>query len=79
MAWTILGLLWLGAWAFWDLNWHQILLGLGTGAILASWATEITGDRAPDWMVRSLGGTPGNSDFQRPAPRSQPSRRRTGT
>lgn len=51
LLWPIIGLLWVGTGYFWGFNWPQILLGVGTGGILATWAIEITGNKAPDWMT----------------------------
>lgn len=55
VLWPMIGLLWLGTWYFWGFNWHQLLLGVGTGGVLATWAIEITGNKVPD----SWRGKPG--------------------
>lgn len=46
-AWTIVALLWFGQW-YSGFDWPQIMLGVGTGAILAAWAIEITGNKVPE-------------------------------
>jgi hypothetical protein len=36
LAWTIVALLWLGAWYFWGFDWHQVLLAFVTGSMRAT-------------------------------------------
>jgi len=54
LLWPLIGLLWLWYLYFFTFDWVPIALGLGTGSVLATWAIEITGNKAPDWMVNSL-------------------------
>jgi hypothetical protein len=49
-AWGIVALLWVTQ-AFQGFDWPQMMLGVGTGAVLATWAIEITGNKAPSWMI----------------------------
>lgn len=48
MGWTVLAALWIGQGYFDGFDWVQLLLGVGTGAMLAAWAIEKTGNRIPD-------------------------------
>lgn len=45
---------WVWYFYFRDLDWISLALGAFTGGVIVSWVTEITGNKAPDWMVRSL-------------------------
>lgn len=40
-------LLWLGYLTQFTPDWTGICLGLGTGAIIATWAIEVTGNKVP--------------------------------
>lgn len=54
VAWTLVALTWAGyiyAEGFSNLDWPQICLGGFTMSILATWSIEITGNKAPDWMI----------------------------
>jgi hypothetical protein len=46
--WPAIALLWLATWYFWGFDWHQLALGVGTGATLAGWAIDITGNKTPE-------------------------------
>ncbi|MGU3399142.1 hypothetical protein ACLBWS_05275 [Brucellaceae bacterium D45D] len=48
LLWSIIAVLWFGQWYFSGFDMVQICLGLGTGASLAGWAIEKTGNRIPD-------------------------------
>lgn len=59
VIWPIIGLLWIWYFYFEPFNWASIAIGFGTGAILAAWAIEITGNKIPDsWRGKptSTGG-----------------------
>lgn len=47
---TILAALWGASLFYFSLDWHSVLLGLGTGAVIAGWAVEMTGNKVPPWM-----------------------------
>lgn len=49
---TVLTALWVGMLYAGELNWHSIALGLWTGLFIATWAIELTGNKAPRWMRR---------------------------
>lgn len=72
--WPIIGLLWLGTWYYWGFNWHQIFLGGFTGLALATWATEITGNKTPEWMA-SAASAPRDRKLKRTPSRPKPPRR----
>lgn len=44
-AWAVIAMLWLGYALFVGFDWPSILLGAGTGIILAAWATDLTGNK----------------------------------
>lgn len=48
VLWPGIALLWAGCLYFGLLDRVSVLLGLGTGAILATWAIEVTGNRVPE-------------------------------
>lgn len=50
VLWPIIGLLWLGSLYSFNIIWVQVGLGFLTGMVLATWAIEITGNKAPEWM-----------------------------
>ncbi|ESZ50971.1 hypothetical protein X730_12035 [Mesorhizobium sp. L103C565B0] len=52
VLWPIIGLLWASNLYFGLIDKMSVLLGLGTGAVLATWAIEITGNRAPESWTR---------------------------
>lgn len=60
-TWTIWWLAWgivIGLWAitiFGDrtVDWENAMLGIGTGALLATWAIEITGNKVPSSWRRN--------------------------
>jgi hypothetical protein len=44
----IVSLLWVGSWYFGLIrDWHSLMLGLGTGAVIAAWAIDVTGGKIP--------------------------------
>jgi hypothetical protein len=49
---AILTVLW--TWKLLDgpLDWQSIALGIWTGLFIATWAIEMTGNKAPKWMRR---------------------------
>lgn len=48
IAWTLVVLAWVGTGALYGFDWLQIGLGALTGLVLASWATEMTGNKVPE-------------------------------
>lgn len=47
----ILAVLW--AWKLFDhLDWQSVAIGVWTGLFIATWAIELTGNKAPKWMRR---------------------------
>jgi hypothetical protein len=53
VLWPLIGLQWVGYLYFQPADWWGLALGLGTGAILATWAVEMTGNKVPSWMAGS--------------------------
>jgi formate/nitrite transporter FocA (FNT family) len=54
-TWLVVGIAWVGSWYF-DMikDWHSVLLGGLTGAILAAWAIDVTGGKVPDsWRSKT--------------------------
>jgi hypothetical protein len=49
---AFLVLLWIGYLSFNAPDWWGISIGAGSGLFLATWAIEITGNKAPKWMRR---------------------------
>lgn len=49
---AVLVLLWGGYLAANAPDWWAIALGAGTGLFIATWAIEMTGNKAPGWMRR---------------------------
>lgn len=47
ILWPLIALLWAGYFYFNTPEWWPLFLGLGTGAMLATWAIEITGNKWP--------------------------------
>lgn len=47
---TAMALIWLGQWAYGDFDWDQIMLGIGTGAIVMAWAVDTTDNKTPEWL-----------------------------
>lgn len=43
--WGFMIVLWGGFATLIGFDWPQILLGMGTGAVLAAWATDLTGNK----------------------------------
>lgn len=48
IGWMMLGLGWAWYFNFKSFDWLSIMLGLGTGTMLACWAIETTGNNVPD-------------------------------
>ncbi|WP_273773288.1 hypothetical protein [Brucella intermedia] len=48
IAGGLLSLAWLHQLVFEVPDWGQLLLGIGTGCVLAAWAIEISGDKVPE-------------------------------
>lgn len=46
----VLAALWAAYFLIGEYDWKSIALGVGTGAIIAIWAIEITGNKVPKWM-----------------------------
>ena len=44
---AVIGVLWIGLFIKGGIEWSQIMLGIGTGGILAGWAMEMTGGVTP--------------------------------
>jgi len=44
----MLGFLWFGFLYFRLFEFYSLMLGIGTGGMLACWAIEITGNKVPD-------------------------------
>lgn len=53
ILWPIIALGWLGSWYFDLIQWHSVALGGFTMAVLVTWATEVTGNKVPDWMAKN--------------------------
>lgn len=53
----LIALLWLGRWLTGlDFDWYQLALAFGTGAILAAWVIETTGNKVPaSWRGKPPG------------------------
>lgn len=50
---VLIAIFWSNQWYFRGIDWPQIMLGVGTGAVLASWAIEVTGNKVPDsWLTK---------------------------
>jgi len=47
-GWVMLGFLWFGFLYFRLFEFYSLMLGIGTGGMLACWAIEITGNKVPD-------------------------------
>lgn len=56
VLWPAVALLWVAGFYFEFLDRTSILLGLGTGAMLATWAIEITGNKVPESWRKAAGG-----------------------
>lgn len=53
LCWSVVAFLWVGSVYYGLIQWHSIALGIGTGAILASWAIDKTGNKVPDsWKTK---------------------------
>ncbi len=60
MMWIIIAVAWAGYIYSFAFNWPSIALGLMTGAGVAMWACDVTGNKVPDsWKSHSssTGGT----------------------
>ena len=53
-AFAILGVLWAGYLYYYSPDWLSIMLGVGTGCLLAGFAISVTGNKTPDFMVAML-------------------------
>lgn len=53
-AWIIVAASWVWYLYFRDFDWISIALGCLTGGMIVSWIMERTGNKAPDWIIRSL-------------------------
>lgn len=52
-AFAVIAIFWLLHWGE-EMNWPQIMLGLGTGIILMGWVMEITGGEIPkSWRSKT--------------------------
>jgi hypothetical protein len=49
---AVLIFLWVGYLTANAPDWWAIALGAGTGLFIATWAIELSGNKAPDWMRR---------------------------
>lgn len=49
---AVLAAFWFGYLAFNTPDWWGIALGVGSGLFIATWAIEMTGNKAPAWMRR---------------------------
>lgn len=49
-AWSIVVLLWIWYFAYREFDKDSLALGGITGMLLATWAIETTGNKAPDWL-----------------------------
>lgn len=49
---AMLAMLWATQLYAGNMNWQSVALGLWTGLLLATWAIELTGNKAPRWMRR---------------------------
>lgn len=55
VAWAFVGALWAGTLFSFDMVWHQVMLGIGTGALLTAWAIDIAGvDTPASWRRKSV-------------------------
>lgn len=55
VAWAFVALLWLGQWYTDGFEWDNIMLGIGTGVLLASWAIDIGGVETPaSWRRKTM-------------------------
>ena len=54
LGWALVLLGWIGTWYSFGFDWHQIALGGFTGLVLAAWASEMTGNKAPRWMLKAF-------------------------
>lgn len=48
IGWVFIAILWGGSLSFGMVEWHSIALGGLTGIMLATWAIDITGNKAPE-------------------------------
>lgn len=51
LAAAILAINWIGYLYFFEPDWLSVMLGLGTGCVLACWAIDITGNKVPNFMI----------------------------
>lgn len=50
ITFIFLAVLWLITLATGSLSWGTVLLGVWTGAFVAAWAIDMTGNKTPKWM-----------------------------
>lgn len=57
VIWPLVAAGWVGSYLVGLIQWHSVFLGGFTGLVLATWATEITGNKVPESWTRKLGAS----------------------